>query len=197
MSAEKLNRRPTPLLSTPPSRMTTRAIWNEEMDRAMEMATGGTPAPGQGALNAQHAAAVEAWDAWQRNQLPEDNSSYLPAAAVETACTAFVTLYNPPAADVHTYSLSQADKNSWEGLRMTFTPVDRHPEILARVIAFADKAGISQEEAEAVLANLKPSGGYYANALLAQQVFARFAKSKGITVTGAIITLRDWVEGLD
>ena len=177
--------------------MTTRVIWNEDMNRAMAMAANPPPAPGQGALNTQHAAAVTAWEAWQRNQLPEDNSSYLPAAAVEAACTAFVTLYNPPAADVHTHSLSQNDKNSWEGLRMTFTPVDRHPEILARVIAFADKAGISQEEAEAVLANLKPSGGYYANTLLAQQVFARFAKSKGVTVTGAIITLRDWAEGRD
>ena len=171
--------------------MATRAIWTEGMKRAMEMATGGTPASGQGALNAQHAAAVEAWDAWQRNQLPEDNSSYLPAAAVEAACTAFVTLYNPPAADVHTHSLSQADKNSWEGLRAHVQGVT----ISYAVTHFAAKAGISLEEAEAVLAHFKPAGGHRANALLAQQVFARFAKSKGITVTGAIITLRDWANG--
>ena len=173
--------------------MTTRAIWTEDMNRALVMATGGTPAPGQGALNAQHAAAVMAWDAWQRNQLPEDNSSYLPAAAVEDACTAFAALYNPRAADVHTYSLSQNDKNSWEGLR---TPV-QGVSISYAVTHFAGKAGISLEEAEAVLAHLKPLDGHRANALLAQQVFASFAKSKGIPIKGAMVVMGEWAEGYD
>ena len=171
--------------------MTARAIWNEDMKRAMEMATGGTPAPGQDALKAQHATAVTAWDAWQRNQLPEDNPCYLPAAAVEAACTAFVALYTPPAPDVHTHSVSQADKLSWEALRAPVQGVS----ISYAVTHFAGKAGISLEEAEAVLAHLKPADGHRANALLAQQVFARFAKSKGIPVKGAMVAMREWAEG--
>lgn len=63
------------------------------------------------------------------------------------------------------------------------------------VVHFANKAGISQAEAEAVLAQLKPADGHRANALLAQQAFARFAKSNGIPVTGAITTMREWANG--
>lgn len=63
------------------------------------------------------------------------------------------------------------------------------------VVHFANKAGISQAEAEAVLAKLKPADGHRANALLAQQAFARFAKSNGIPVTGAISTMREWADG--
>jgi len=63
------------------------------------------------------------------------------------------------------------------------------------VVHFANKAGISQAEAEAVLAQLKPADGHRANALLAQQAFARFAKSNGIPVTGAISTMREWADG--
>jgi len=153
--------------------MTARAIWNEDMKRAMEMATGGTPAPGQDALKAQHAAAVTAWDSWQRNQLPEDNPCYLPAAAVEAACTAFVALYTPPAPAVHDHSLSQA------------------------VIDFAEKADISLDEAEAVLAHLKPLDGHRANALLAQQVFESFAKLMRIRVTDVIASMREWANDND
>ncbi len=65
------------------------------------------------------------------------------------------------------------------------------------VTHFAGKAGISLEEAEAVLAHLKPADGHRANALLAQQVFARFAKSKGIPVKGAMVAMREWAEGRD
>ena len=63
------------------------------------------------------------------------------------------------------------------------------------VIHFAEKVGISREAAEAVLAVLKPTDGHRTNALLAEQTFVRFAKSKGITVTGAIATMREWAEG--
>jgi hypothetical protein len=63
------------------------------------------------------------------------------------------------------------------------------------VIHFANKAGISQAEAEAVLAQLKPADGHRTNALLAQQAFARFAKDNGIPVTGAITTMREWADG--
>lgn len=63
------------------------------------------------------------------------------------------------------------------------------------VVHFANKAGISQAEAEAVLAQLKPADGHRANVLLAQQAFARFAKSNGIPVTGAITIMREWADG--
>jgi hypothetical protein len=63
------------------------------------------------------------------------------------------------------------------------------------VIHFAEKVGISREAAEAVLAVLKPTDGHRTDALLAEQTFVRFAKSKGITVTGAIATMREWAEG--
>ena len=59
----------------------------------------------------------------------------------------------------------------------------------------SERAGISREAAEAVLAQMKPADGHRANTLLAQQTFVRFAKSKGITVTGAIVTMREWANG--
>jgi len=59
----------------------------------------------------------------------------------------------------------------------------------------SEKAGISREAAEAVLAQMKPAEGHRGNTLLAQQTFVRFAKSKGITVTGAIVTMREWANG--
>jgi hypothetical protein len=92
---------------------------------------------------------------------------------------------------VHDHSLSQNDKNSWEALRAPVQGVS----ISYAVTHFAAKAGLSLGEAEAVLAHLKPADGHRANALLAQQVFASFAKSKGIPVTGAIATMREWAEG--
>lgn len=94
---------------------------------------------------------------------------------------------------VHDHSLSQADKQSWEGLRAPVQGVS----ISYAVTHFAGKAGISLEEAEAVLAHLKPADAHRANALLAQQVFARFAKSKGIPVKGAMVAMREWAEGRD
>ena len=63
------------------------------------------------------------------------------------------------------------------------------------VIHFAEKAGISNQEAEAVLAYLKPADGHRANVLLAQRVFARFARDNEIPVAGAIGTMREWAEG--
>ena len=96
-----------------------------------------------------------------------------------------------PTPAVHDHSLSQADKQSWEGLRAPVQGVS----ISYAVIHFAGKGGISLEEAEAVLAHLKPADGHRTNALLAQQVFARFAKNKGIPVKGAMATMREWAEG--
>lgn len=63
------------------------------------------------------------------------------------------------------------------------------------VIHFAEKAGISNQEAEAVLAYLKPADGHRTNALLSQRVFARFARDNEIPVAGAIGTMREWAEG--
>jgi hypothetical protein len=100
---------------------------------------------------------------------------------------------SPPTPAVHDHSLSQADKQAWEGLRAPVQGVS----ISYAVTHFAGKAGISLEEAEAVLAHLKPADGHRANALLAQQVFARFAKSKGIPVKGAMVAMREWAEGRD
>ncbi len=139
----------------------------------------------------QARAATNAMDALQRSQLPCDNPSYLPGSAVESALAEFLRVCPPPSPAVHTYSMSQTDKNSWQGLRAPIQAVS----VSYAVVHFADKAGISKEEAEAVLAHFKQAEGHRTNALLAQQVFARFAKAKSITVTGAIITMREWAEG--
>ena len=60
------------------------------------------------------------------------------------------------------------------------------------VVYLANKVGISPEVAEAVLAHLKPTEGHRPNALLAQKFFKEFAKKNGITVSGAIATMREW-----
>lgn len=86
---------------------------------------------------------------------------------------------------------SEADMRSWQSLRAPITGAT----VSYAVIHFAKKTALSHEEAEAVLAQLKPGDGHRTNILLAQQVFARFAQNNGITVTGAIVTLRGWAEG--
>jgi len=63
------------------------------------------------------------------------------------------------------------------------------------VIHFAEKAGISNEEAEAVLAYMKPADGHRANTLLAEQTFMRFAKLMSIRVTDVIASMREWANG--
>lgn len=86
---------------------------------------------------------------------------------------------------------SEADMRSWQAMRAPITGVT----VSYSVIDLAGKAGISQEEAEAVLAHLKPGDGHRTNVLLAQQVFSRFAQNNNITVTGAILTLKGFAEG--
>lgn len=86
---------------------------------------------------------------------------------------------------------SEADMRSWQALRGRITGVS----VSYAVIHFASKAGISQDEAEAVLANLKPTEGHRANALLAERVFTRFAKENEITVNSAKAVMCAWAEG--
>jgi hypothetical protein len=86
---------------------------------------------------------------------------------------------------------SEADTRSWQALRAPIQGVS----VSYAVIHFAGKAGISQDEAEAVLANLKPTEGHRTNALLAERVFARFAKENDITVNSAKTVMCAWAEG--
>ena len=171
------------------------AIWNEDTMRAMVTATTGIRNPFGG--NPDIDAAVFAWDAWQRNQLPEDDPSFLPAAVADAARAAFVTQCPPPLPQYAggggpgVCRPSEADTRSLQALRAPIQGVS----VSYAVIHFAEKAGISNEEAEAVLAYMKPNDGHRTNALLAEQTFVRFAKSKGITVTGAIVTMREWANG--
>ena len=83
---------------------------------------------------------------------------------------------------------SEADMRARQALRGGITGVS----VSYAVVYLANKLGVSQEVAEAVLAHLKPSEGHRRNTLLAQQFFARFAKENGITMSGAIATMREW-----
>ena len=172
----------------PANKMTTRAIWTEDINRALVMV--GMPGGGL-SPNPQREAAVAVWDAWQRNQFAEDNPSYLPATTFEAALAEFVALCPPPAADVHDYSLSQNDTTSWQALRAPVQAVS----VSYAVTHFAQKAQISLEEAEAVLAHVKPTDGHRSNALRAQKTIAKFAKKHEITVAAAIVVMREWAEG--
>jgi hypothetical protein len=83
---------------------------------------------------------------------------------------------------------SEADMRARQALRGGITGVS----VSYAVVYLANKLGVSQEVAEAVLAHLKPSEGHRRNTLLAQQFIARFAKENGITMSGAIATMREW-----
>jgi hypothetical protein len=88
---------------------------------------------------------------------------------------------------------SEADMRSLQALRGGITGVS----VSYAVIHFAGKAGISQAEAEAVLAYLRPTEGHRANVLLAEQAFTSFAGLKGISVNSAKTVVRNWAEGRD
>jgi hypothetical protein len=88
---------------------------------------------------------------------------------------------------------SEADMRSLQALRGAITGVS----VSYAVIHFAGKAGISQAEAEAVLAYLRPTEGHRANVLLAEQAFTSFAGLKGISVNSAKTVMRNWAEGRD
>ena len=83
---------------------------------------------------------------------------------------------------------SEADMRARQALRGGITGVS----VSYAVVYLANKVGISQEVAEAVLAHLKPTEGHRPNALLAQKFFTQFAKKNGITVSGAVATMREW-----
>lgn len=123
-----------------------------------------------------------------------DPESY---AAADAARAAFVTRCPPPLpqyADGGGPGVCRPPEAETRSLQALRAPI-QGVSVSYAVIHFAEKAGISKEEAEAVLAFLKPADGHRANMLLAEQTFARFAKSKGITVTGAIVTMREWANG--
>lgn len=173
-----------------------KGIWTDDMNHALVMVNVGHYDYNLGDRDPKRAAVIF-MDAWQRNELPEDNPSYLPAAAVEAALSAFVAICPPPE-PIHVTLVTcaaapprgrarpprpalTARASSVQGVSVSYA-----------VVYLANKVGVSQEVAEAVLAHLKPTEGHRPNTLLAQQFFARFAKENGITVSGAIATMREW-----
>lgn len=123
-----------------------------------------------------------------------DPESY---AAADAARAAFVTRCPPPLpqyADSGGPGVcrpSEVVMRSRKALRTAIQGVS----VSYAVIHFAEKTGISKEEAEAVLAFMKPADGHRANTLLAEQTFTRFAKLMSITVSDVIATMRDWANG--
>lgn len=174
-----------------------KGIWTDDMNRALTLVNVGHYDYNLGDRDPKRAA-VNFMDAWQRNELPEDNPSYLPAAAVEAALSAFVAICPPPEpTHVTLVTCAGTTFNACGGSGPVASPTPRASSVQGvsvsyAVVYLANKVGVSQEVAEAVLAYLKPTEGHRPNALLAQQFFARFAKENGITVSGAIATMREW-----
>jgi hypothetical protein len=63
----------------------------------------------------------------------------------------------------------------------------------AKLSALASRAGMSQEEAGAVLCHLAPNTGYQKNTLLALQSINRYASINGIRPEDAVIVFREYL----
>lgn len=68
-----------------------------------------------------------------------------------------------------------------------------HMARVTKISALATRESLTQQEAEAVLAHLQPTGGFQKDTLLALQVINRYARANGIQNADAETVLREYL----
>lgn len=158
----------------------------DNMNRANMITSLGWTRPGE-APNAEYMAAITAVEAYQRCALSADHPAFLTREAADAALDAFVALSPTPVPlyDSHRVAIDALGRSGGPHVPVIGQSVSY------AVTHFAQKYEVTSEEAEAVLAHVKPQDGHRKNTLLATQVIKRFASDYGIRVKDAIEVFRE------
>ena len=159
----------------------------DNMNRANMITSLGWTRPGE-AHSAEYTAAITAVEAYQRCALSADHPAFLTREAADAALDAFVALSPPP---VPLYDSHRVAYDALGRSGSLQVPVMGQSVSYAAVQLVAGGCGISQDAAEAVLAHVKPHGGYRKNTMLARQTINRFAKDNGIRFEDAEAVFRE------
>ena len=140
---------------------------------------------GGGSPDAKYMAALSAVDTNQRAALPAEHAAFLTRSEADAALAAFVILHPQPPPDLRNCAAPADVHSSQAGRRPIMGQT-----VSYNVVHLAQRYGISQDAAEAVLAHLKPGEGHRTNTLLARQTINRFARDNHIRFEDAEAVFR-------